>query len=314
MLTPEIKRGEIWYIGYTDTIGSEQTIGRPLIVLSSMEGCATNPTLNGVFLTTNPEKSVHGYAVELQSTRRKSWALTNQLVTVDRRRFKDKMCKATDEDILNVENSVLQMLGISREVVQDNGPNEKVEFEAEYYRRLYELTMDKLCETAIELEQLKRKQPKVAVEPVIEQKPDPVAEPKEEPEGRPEPLNINVASVTKLWDIGLNTTVTDQILKKRPFADWEDFRRKVNIPSAGLQILMQKAFIPAPPKKKKSRLLNINEATVEDLKRLGFGDQTAVTLTRWLRLHGPVTSYDDLEKVKRMGKQNMDKLRGKITF
>lgn len=310
MLTPEIKRGEIWYISYSDSVGSEYTAGRPMLILSSEIGCATNTVLMGVFLTTNSEKGSHDYAVELKCMRRQSWAITAQVVSVDRKRFKNKCCDATENDIHNVEESVLRMLGISREVVQDNGPTEKVEFEAEYYRRLYELTMDKLCNTAIELEQLKRK----AVDPVIEQKPEPVAEQKEEPEGRPEPLNINVASVTKLWDIGLNTTVTDQILKKRPFTDWDDFRRKVNMPSAGLQILMQKAFIPAPPKKKKSRLLNINEATAEDLKRLGFGDQTALTLSRWLRRHGPVNSYEDLEKINRMGKQNMAKLRGKITF
>lgn len=310
MLTPEIKRGEIWYITYSDAVGSEWSAGRPLLVLTSQLGCVTSPVLMGVFLTTNPEKANHDYAVELHHGRRQSWAITNQVVSVDRKRFQNKNGDALEKDIAKVEHSILDMMGISREVIQDNAPNEKLEFDAEYYRRMYELTMDKLCDTAIELEQLKRAK---KVQPVVDTQ-KVAADPKTADTVKPEPLDLNRVSVTRLWDIGLSTDVTDQIVKKRPFTDWVDFQRKVNMPSAGLQILKQKVFISAPEKKKKGKLLNINEATIDDLKKLGFGDQTALTVSRWLRLHGPVKSYEDLEKIKRMGKQNIAKLKGKITF
>ena len=86
----EIKRGEVWYLKFNDSVGFEESVGRPAVVVSSEEGLGTTPIIQVVYMTTTPKKG--GSVVELFTPKKRSWALCNQIVSVDRSRFLSYLC------------------------------------------------------------------------------------------------------------------------------------------------------------------------------------------------------------------------------
>jgi competence protein ComEA len=61
--------------------------------------------------------------------------------------------------------------------------------------------------------------------------------------------------------------------------------------------------------------ININTATLEDLKKLpGIGDVIAQRIIEYRQAHGPFSSADDLLGVKGIGVKKLENIRDLISF
>lgn len=110
-------RGSVWkmnLLGYKNS--SVQAGYRPVVIISSGVGIATNDTVMVVPLTTK-EKDIQ-VNVEISSLQGvRQWALTNQIHTVPRRELNQWVGDLCSEDIKKIETGILLSMGIAKTVV-----------------------------------------------------------------------------------------------------------------------------------------------------------------------------------------------------
>lgn len=117
----DIKRGDIFYImdtGYTT--GSEQRAGRPAVVVSSDKGVKSSPNVSIVYLTTEPKPSMLVHA-DINSARKPSVALCEQVFTVSKNRIGDYEGAVTPGEMLDIERGIAEALGIRAGIEQEPG-------------------------------------------------------------------------------------------------------------------------------------------------------------------------------------------------
>ena len=79
----EIFRGEIYYVYPSSGVGSEQSAGRPAIVVSNDKANQHSPVIEMVYLTTQPKNSLPTH-VDITSAERPSIALCEQIHSVSK--------------------------------------------------------------------------------------------------------------------------------------------------------------------------------------------------------------------------------------
>lgn len=109
--TPKISRGEVYYIRFDDSYGGEESVGRPVVVVSAGAENVSSPTYNVLPMTTNPRPV--GICVKVASTRRDSFVLCNQIKTYDSFRFGDYMCSLSEEEMRKVDDALARALGLN---------------------------------------------------------------------------------------------------------------------------------------------------------------------------------------------------------
>lgn len=143
------KRGEVYYIRYNDAIGSEQFVGRPGIIVSSNQSCDLGSVVQVIYTTTQYRE--YWFNPVLSSTTRRSWALCDQVTTVDKMRLGDRMCVLTEEEMVAVDDALRGVLGLEwpdaeeeAEPVDEMDELAELRVEAELYHRMYDKLMDKM--------------------------------------------------------------------------------------------------------------------------------------------------------------------------
>ena len=151
-----MKRGEIYYIRYDNSVGSEQSVGRPCLIVSSQKGIDTAPVVQCVFLSTQQKHGSHN--ILLTSINRRSYAVCNQLNTLDKSRFENFMGEVTPEEMAQVDDALKNVLGLTDEVVttvrEDDYADLRVELEL--HKALYEKTLEKLVALRMEMDEKPR--------------------------------------------------------------------------------------------------------------------------------------------------------------
>lgn len=104
-------RGEIYYIYPREAVGSEQTGGRPGIIVSNDMGNEYSRTVEVVFLTTRDKKPLPTH-VFINSARQRSIALCESIHTVDKERIGDFINSVTEAELNEVERAILVGLDI----------------------------------------------------------------------------------------------------------------------------------------------------------------------------------------------------------
>ncbi len=108
-----MNRGEVWWVSFDPSIGGEIQKTRPAVIMSND---AANSMLNRVVvipLTSKTARLYPGQAfVTLQGELRK--AMADQVTTVSKLRLGNLIGSLSPKDLVLVENSVLQHLGIRR--------------------------------------------------------------------------------------------------------------------------------------------------------------------------------------------------------
>lgn len=158
----EIRRGQVWYLKYNDAIGDEEAVGRPALIVSTNQGIPSATTLVMVYLTTSPRNS--GLAVEVSSTKKRSWVLCNQFVSVDRRRLLDYLCDLTEPEMLKVDvalrkalelplkrsDSDEQLDNMSKTLALAKDRIKSLEMELAVQKLMFDKAIDKIAEIQLE--------------------------------------------------------------------------------------------------------------------------------------------------------------------
>lgn len=138
-----IRRGDIFYIGkFGKQIGSEQFSGRPAIVISNNELNQMLDTVEIVYCTTQP-KEYNKYHVEVNSTKKRSTVLCEQVTTVSKQRLDKFMGSITEIELAEISRAIAGSLcakDISNQTKADERMTEIVRLQAERdtYKEMYE--------------------------------------------------------------------------------------------------------------------------------------------------------------------------------
>lgn len=92
-----VYRGEIYYIHETERTGSEQTGGRPGIIISNDIGNEHSPVVIIVYLTTREKKTLPTH-VKINTATRPSIALCEQIETIYKGRIGNYIGQITDTE------------------------------------------------------------------------------------------------------------------------------------------------------------------------------------------------------------------------
>lgn len=157
----EILRGDIFYIrSYDNEQGSEQSSGRPAIVVSNNKCNAHSNVIEVVYLTTREKKPLPTHVSVV--CQRMSTALCEQIHSVSIDRLSDFIRTATDEEMKQIDKALKISLGLDGEEppVEYEQEKEAMLAHIEYLEKQVEDAKpdkDKIKELQLFIEDLKKK-------------------------------------------------------------------------------------------------------------------------------------------------------------
>ena len=107
-------RGDIYYVSIPYHTGSEMAKDRPAVVVSCDALNNSSTIVAVVFLTANSDRSRTPGHAEINSSRRPSIALCEQIFTVDHSRLLSYEGHVTDEEMEDIEQAICNTLGMDR--------------------------------------------------------------------------------------------------------------------------------------------------------------------------------------------------------
>lgn len=147
--TPEIYRGDIFYIMQGSYVGSEQKSGRPGIIVSNDLANKHSPNVEVVFLTSQEKKALPTHVEVI--ARVPSTALCENIQTVSKERLSDFIRSCTTSEMKAIDKALLHSLGIEAPSVVGGTQETEVpktvseaEVERNLYKALYEQLLDKV--------------------------------------------------------------------------------------------------------------------------------------------------------------------------
>lgn len=117
--TPEIYRGDIFYIMQGSYVGSEQKSGRPGIIVSNDLANKHSPNVEVVFLTSQEKKALPTHVEVI--ARVPSTALCENIQTVSKERLSDFIRSCTTSEMKAIDKALLHSLGIESPAVVGGG-------------------------------------------------------------------------------------------------------------------------------------------------------------------------------------------------
>ena len=106
-----MKRGEVWWVAFDPSVGTEIQKTRPAIIVSHN---AANRRLNGVVVvpvTSNVQRVYPGQTV-VNVDSRASKARVDQIKAADKSRLKNFICRLTDAEMAQVDEAIKLHLGL----------------------------------------------------------------------------------------------------------------------------------------------------------------------------------------------------------
>ncbi|MFZ0285692.1 MAG: type II toxin-antitoxin system PemK/MazF family toxin [Terriglobales bacterium] len=107
------RRGEVWWLAFSSSVGGEIQKTRPAVILSNNAANAALNRLIVVPITSQTARVYPGEAlVTVNGELRK--AMADQITTASKQRLRNKLGSLSREDVSAVENALLLQLGIRR--------------------------------------------------------------------------------------------------------------------------------------------------------------------------------------------------------
>lgn len=108
-----MKRGEVWWVNFDPSIGSEIQKKRPAIIVSNDSSNEHLERLQVIPLTTRIDRLYPSEAyVTLNGQKRK--AMADQLTTVSKQRVDNRIGRISDDDMRLVDEAIRVQLGLKR--------------------------------------------------------------------------------------------------------------------------------------------------------------------------------------------------------
>ena len=274
----ELKRGQMWKVMFGDGVGSEMKVTRPGIIVSSDIGNEVSSLVTVVYTTTTPKKG--SVTAEINScSRLRSFALCNQIDTIDKSRLSQCYGSVTESEMAAIDLCIRRALSLplkvendisvfQREIEQLKSNVSGLEVELAVYKRLYERALDKIVEDRFTKD--------LAPEPEIVAEPEIIAEPE------PELDLTGLAEKFKVLD--------ERLEQKRRGGPPKE---KVEEPK-----------VRKPYSKPKDDWItaNINTDTMDEIhEKTGLGIQTCKEIVAYRRKHGEFKDVSDLLNISRVG-------------
>ena len=106
-------RGEIWWVEFGPTLGSEVRKTRPAVIVSNDAANRHLARVVVVPMTSNTERQYPGEAI-VSVGGQSSKAMADQIMAADKSRLKDRLDKLSKPDMLAVEDAIKVHLALPR--------------------------------------------------------------------------------------------------------------------------------------------------------------------------------------------------------
>ena len=106
------KRGEIWWINFDPSVGTESAKTRPAVIVSSDTSNEFIERVQVVPLTSNVTK-IYPSETVVVIRGKKNKAAADQVTTVSKQRIKEKIGRLTSDELADVEFVLKLQLGLS---------------------------------------------------------------------------------------------------------------------------------------------------------------------------------------------------------
>ena len=108
-----MKRGEVWWVEFDPSVGSEITKTRPAVIVSNDSANRNLARVVVVPLTSSINRIYPGEALVDVGTQ-KSKAMADQIMAADKRRLKSMLGSLSKPDMQLVEDAIRVHLGLAR--------------------------------------------------------------------------------------------------------------------------------------------------------------------------------------------------------
>lgn len=251
------ERGEMYDILFGDALAGEMAAHRPGVIVSSDEGNRTSPSVLMVYTTTTTANKRISVNHPFQMNGWDNYALCSQIVTVNKNRLKKFYGKLSDSDMRAIDGCLEEALDLG--YIDDTAVKEK---EAEIAVR------------DVQIKELKAEIAKLQAE-IDKRADDDMA------------VKVEIAMWQRLYEKAL-----DQVCSMKLTGDIT--RRAERAPVAPVKpapIVEPKN--PEPPVEDEPKLVDINTAKFDELRKCGFSSNIAVTIIN----RRPYSSVEDLKNV-----------------
>jgi Growth inhibitor len=119
------KRGDIYLIDLSGSVGSEQSGVRPCIIVSNDIGNEHSPLVHVVPITSRVKKQMP-FHVKISNLREPSIALCEQVGRVDKRRLIERLSVVDEQEMRKIEISLMVIYGLFNYIPSKIEEKEKV--------------------------------------------------------------------------------------------------------------------------------------------------------------------------------------------
>ena len=107
-----MNRGEIWWVNFDPSIGSEIQKTRPAVIISNDKANAHAPRVQVVPVTSKiAKKYITEVYISVNDKRAK--AMADQITTSDKSRLKSRICKISAQEMAGIEEAIKIQLGMN---------------------------------------------------------------------------------------------------------------------------------------------------------------------------------------------------------
>lgn len=108
-----MKRGEVWWVAFDPSVGSEIQKTRPAIIISNNAANRQLARVVVIPITSNVERQYPGEAlITVGSSQGK--AMIDQIMAADKKRLKTQLATLSKDDMKQVENAILTHFGMPK--------------------------------------------------------------------------------------------------------------------------------------------------------------------------------------------------------